>query len=66
MITVYSKVGCPKCRVLKMKLEKKNIQFSGCEDQDKMKEMGFMSLPVMDVDGTIMKFEDAVKYVNTL
>lgn len=67
MITIYSKEGCPKCRVLKMKLEQKGLEYVECQDTQKMVEMGLKSLPVMMcVDGTLMKFEEAVKYVNSL
>lgn len=66
MITVYSKVGCPKCKVLKLKLEQKGMEYAECQDQEKMRKMGFKSLPVLDIDGTQLKFEDAVKYVNQL
>lgn len=66
MITIYSKEGCPKCKVLKMKLEQKGIEYEDCQDIDRMLEMGLMSLPAMSVDENLMKFEDAVKYVNSL
>ena len=67
MITIYSKEGCPKCRVLKMKLEQKGIEYAECIDTAEMLRMGLKSLPVlMDVDGNLMKFEEAVKYVNSL
>ena len=66
MITVYSKPGCPKCRVLKMKLDKKGIEYDDFQDVDKMMKMGLLSLPILCVDGKMIKFEDAVKYVNEL
>ena len=67
MITIYSKEGCPKCRVLKMKLDKKGIEYAECLDTEKMQEMGLKSLPVMlCADGELLKFEEAVKYVNQL
>ena len=64
MITVYSKPGCPKCRVLKMKLEQKGLEYDECQDMAKMQEMGFKSLPVLDFNGDVMTFENAVKFVN--
>lgn len=64
MNTVYSKVGCPKCRVLKMKLEQKGIEYKECQDMEKMIGMGFMSLPMLEIDGKILTFEEAVKYIN--
>ncbi len=64
MITVYSKPDCPKCRVLKMKLASKNLAYEDCQDIDRMIGMGLDSLPVMEVDGQRLTFEDAVKYIN--
>ena len=64
MITVYSKPDCPKCHVLKLKLNQKSIEYSEIQDVDKMVEMNILSLPMMDVDGTLLTFEQAVKYVN--
>ena len=64
MITVYTTEGCPKCKVLKMKLEQKGIQFDEFTDEAEMQRMGFLALPVMSVDGKLMDFSEAIKYVN--
>ena len=66
MITIYSKVGCPRCKVLKMKLEQKGLEYAECQDTEKMIDMGLKSLPVLAEDDKMLKFEDAVKYVNNL
>ncbi len=63
MITVYSN-GCPRCKVLKMKLEQKGIAYTECQDIDAMEKLGITSVPMMDVDGAMMTFEEAVKFVN--
>lgn len=62
-MTVYS-TGCPKCNVLKAKLKQKGIEYTECQDIAKMQEMGFESLPVMEVDGKLYTFERAVKLIN--
>lgn len=64
MNTVYSKVGCPRCRVLKMKMEQKGIEYEECQDMEKMIGMGFKSLPMLEIDGKTLTFEEAVKYIN--
>ena len=64
MITVYAKDGCPKCKVLKMKLAQKNIEYKEVNDLDLMISMGIKSAPQMDVDGTMYDFPEAIKYVN--
>ena len=65
MITVYTTEGCPRCYVLKTKLQQKGIPFEEFTDVDKMIEMGITACPMMSVDGgELMDFSQAVKYVN--
>ena len=64
MIKIFTSQTCPKCRILKMKLAQKGLEYEECTDEAKMQEMGLMSLPVMSVDGKLMDFSEAIKYVN--
>jgi glutaredoxin len=63
MITLYS-TDCPKCNVLKNKLSERNIRFRINNDKDEMIKKGFTVAPILDVDGTIMNFMEAVKWIN--
>ena len=63
MIVVYS-TGCPKCGVLERKLNEKGISYEMCPDVDKMLGLGITSVPVLDVDGEMMDFQEAVKWIN--
>lgn len=63
MITIYTKEGCPKCKILKMKLAQKNIEYKEISDVNLMIDMGIKSAPQMDVDGTMYDFSEAIKYV---
>ena len=64
MVKVYTKEGCPKCRILKMKLAQKGIEYEEFMDFDEMLKMGIKSVPQMEVDGKRMDFAAAIKYVN--
>lgn len=64
-ITLYS-TNCPKCNVLKMKLDSKKIQYSLVTDVNQMKAMGFLTAPILEVDGKTFDFGEAVKYINNL
>lgn len=64
MITVYTTQTCPKCKILKKKLEDKWIAYEEFSDEDEMQRMGILSVPVMDVDGERLDFPAAIKYVN--
>lgn len=47
MITVYSSSTCPKCKVLKMKLDKLGIVYNVNENISEMEKLGIKSLPMM-------------------
>lgn len=64
MITIYTTETCPKCRILKKKLEEKGIEYEEFTDEAEMQRMGILSVPVMTVDGKVMDFPQAVQYVN--
>lgn len=69
MITIYTTATCPRCKVLKMKLDQKGIAYEECLDEAKMQEMGIESVPAMavdglSVDGELLDFAAAIKYVN--
>ena len=64
MITIYTTETCPKCRILKKKLEEKGIEYEEFTDEAEMQRMGILSVPVMTVDGRVMDFPQAVQYVN--
>ena len=63
MVTLYS-TGCPRCNVLKQKLDSKNIEYEVVSDIDVMTEKGFETVPVLDVDGQIMQFKEATDWIN--
>ena len=62
-IILYS-TDCPKCKVIESKLKDKNIKFETCKDVDLMQEKGFTMAPMLEVDGEIMDFIKANKWVN--
>lgn len=64
MITIYTTQTCPKCKILKKKLADKGINYEEFTNEDEMQRMGIMSVPVMDVDGKLLDFPEAIKYIN--
>jgi hypothetical protein len=62
-IILYS-THCPKCIVLEKKLNNANIDFTLVEDQDVMISKGFMSAPMLEVDGKVMNFTEANNWIN--
>lgn len=64
MITIYTTANCPKCKILKTKLAQKEIEYEEFTDEEEMQRMGILSVPIMSVDGKLMDFPEAIKYVN--
>lgn len=64
-VILYS-TGCPRCTVLKKKLEQKNIDFEVFGDTEAMVNMGMVQVPQLEVGGERLGFTDAVKWVNGL
>jgi len=65
MIILYS-TNCPKCKVLEQKLKSKNIEYIEFTDVNKMIEMGFSVMPMLEVDGVVMDFTTANKWINEI
>lgn len=62
-IVLYS-TGCPRCDVLKRKLGDNNIQYTECNDTEKMLSVGIIEVPVLKVDNNLLGFSDAIKWIN--
>ena len=62
-IILYS-TGCPKCKVLKGKLEEKGIEFVENNSVEEMTELGITQVPVLSVCGALLDFKKAVTWVN--
>jgi glutaredoxin len=55
--------GCPRCKVIKTKLDQKGIQYQNVTDVKTMKSKGFTEAPKLEVDGTIMDFKEAIEWI---
>jgi len=62
-IILYKTPTCPKCKVLKKKLEDKGIEFTENEDIDEMLSMGIMNAPTLSVNGELLDFMSALDWV---
>ena len=63
-MVVFYTTGCPKCGVLKKKLDERGIQYQENTAVDEMLSLGITSVPVLNVDGRMMDFACAVKWIN--
>ena len=61
-IKLYT-VGCPNCIILEKKLKQKNIDFETITDLNIMAEKNIMSAPMLEVDGVMMNYVTANKWL---
>ncbi|OQA48422.1 MAG: hypothetical protein BWY47_01055 [Bacteroidetes bacterium ADurb.Bin302] len=57
---------CPKCKILKAKMEAKSIIYEICNDTNLMIEKGFKSMPMLQIDGKLMTFLEAVQWLKEI
>ena len=60
MIILHT-TGCPKCKVLKTKLENANIVYETNTDTSIMIEKGWDTVPMLEVDGIAIDYSSAIK-----
>lgn len=65
MIKIYTTDTCPRCKVLKVKMDAKGIPYESITDVDEIQRLGIMSVPYMQVDdGELMDFATANAWIN--
>lgn len=65
-VTLFT-TGCPRCKILEDKLTAKHILFSVISGEraiESIQERGYMSAPLLSVDGEDMDFGKAIRWVN--
>ena len=66
-IKLYT-TGCPKCMILEKKLDQKGVEYEKVEDFDVdfLVEKGFTMAPVLEVEGEMMGYGEAVKWIDQI
>lgn len=62
-IILYT-TDCPKCKILKRKLDAKKVSYDENHSIDEMIAKGISHAPMLEVDGMLMSFSDANEWVN--
>ena len=57
---------CPRCIVLKAKLDEKGLKYEVSDNMQELIDLGFKTVPVLEVDGEYMDFGKAIGYLNNL
>lgn len=67
MIEVYSTQTCPRCKLLKERLNDKNIAFKENKDEKELLKLGFTSVPIVRTeDNKLLDFGQAISWINSL
>lgn len=64
-IILYS-TGCPRCNILKKKLNAKNIEYTEINDKEKMASLGIDEIPILLIEGNSLKYKEAINWVNEM
>lgn len=63
-VVLYS-TNCPKCNVLEKKLTQKGIEFEVINDVKAIRKLGYLTAPLLEVNGNVMDFTKANEWINT-
>lgn len=62
-VILYSN-NCPRCKILKRKLDDNKINYEIIDDVDIMIDKGLSTVPVLEINGRMLDFKEAVEWVN--
>ncbi len=63
MVVVLYGNGCPKCLIMEKLLQRKEIPYTKEDDLNALASIGIKSVPVLCVDGEMMDFSAASKWI---
>lgn len=66
MKVVLYTTHCPQCEVLEKKLKQKNIIFEEINDITVIRKTGYLTVPLLEVNGNVMNFKAAIDWVNSI
>ena len=54
------------CKVLKTKLNLAGVSYEEINDQETMIAKGFKSAPILEVEGQVLNFKEAIEWVKNI
>ena len=60
---IFYTTNCPKCKVLKTKMDAVKLTYNTCEDVEKMLSLGIQTAPALGINGEILDFGQAIKWL---
>lgn len=62
-MTLFKTEMCPKCKILQAKLDEKGLDYEKSDNMQELIDLGFKTVPVLEVDGEYMDFGKAMKWI---
>lgn len=59
---VYTKPGCPQCKVLKMKMDAAGVSYKLVEEEEALMALGVKAAPALMADSTLYAGPEAIKW----
>lgn len=66
MTVILYSTGCPRCKVLKQKLDNSGVRHTVNDSVDDMLALGIAQVPVLSIDGELFPFAKAIEWVNQI
>ena len=63
---LFTTESCPKCKILKSKLDEKRFEYEESDDIQQIIDLGFRTVPVLEIYGEYMDFGKAVKWIQDM
>lgn len=58
---LYTLEHCPRCSIIKQRLDAAGINYTICDDEKEMEALGIDELPQASIDGTLFGFADLIE-----
>lgn len=62
-MVLYS-TGCPRCKILKKKLDESGIEYTENKNVDEMLSLGISEVPVLDINGKLLNFNSSIEWLS--
>lgn len=66
MEIIFWSTGCPKCNVLKRKMDDISLEYVTNSDVEAMLAQGMQSAPHLSVDGKLLDFKESIDWIKKL
>ena len=63
MVVLYT-TGCPRCKILKKKLDEAGIEYTENNNVDEMLSLGINEVPVLKVNGELLNYNSSIEWLS--